>query len=114
MDQTQRKPVFFIVSSKLIFVVFCFMGLMYILIHEIITVIIERQVFNGIRSVLLCLRLYAAQRQYLKQIIICLFIRQSNNKTGNYLWRNRCPGNIAPGNRNEAGTGNRKMAENYI
>ena len=62
MDQTQRKPVFFIVSSKLIFVVFCFMGLMYILIHEIITVIIERQVFNGIRSVLLRLRLYAAQR----------------------------------------------------
>ena len=62
MDQTQRKPVFFIVSSKLIFVVFCFMGLMYILIHEIITVIIDRQVLNGRRSILLCLRLYAAQR----------------------------------------------------
>ena len=89
MGQTQRKPVFFIVNSKLIFVVFCFMGLMYILIHEIITVIIERQVFNGIRSVLLRLRLYAEQRACyfpVSETDHCLFIAKTKQQQSRELF----------------------------
>jgi hypothetical protein len=65
------------------------MELIYVLIHEIIPPIIERQVFNGKRSVLLCLRLYVQQRDSYLPVLEtdhCLFIFKTKQQQSRELF----------------------------